>query len=147
MRAGLALAVAVAVIATPALVARPARVAHVREQRDLTGPLDGGRDLVLVPAAGAGDAPRADLAAVADELAERRDVLVVDVLDLVAAVLVRLPATGARAALLVTPACRPAALLCHLEDLSCAACHEAPLGRTNPRARRRRGWSIVADAS
>src|SRR3954465_10284648 len=87
MPAGLALAVAGAVGATAALVARLAGVAYVRKQRDLTGALDGGRDLVLVPAAGAGDAPRADLAAVADELAERRDVLVVAVLDFVAAVL------------------------------------------------------------
>src|SRR3954454_6597203 len=108
------LAVAVAVVATAALVTRLARVADVREQRDLAGALDGGRDLVLVPAAGAGYTPRADLAAVADELAERRDVLVVDVLDLVAAVLAGLPAAGAGPALLVTPARRPAALLCHL---------------------------------
>src|SRR5215207_8003964 len=125
MAAGLALAVAVAVVARrpAALVAVLARVAHVRQEGDLAGALDGGRDLVLVPAARARDAARADLAAVRDELAERRDVLVVDVVDLVAAVLAGLPATGAGPALLVTPARRPAALLCHLEDLSCAACH------------------------
>src|SRR3954454_16721445 len=112
--AGLAVAVAVAIaVRTAALVARVAGVAHVGEQRDLARPLDRRRDLVLVPAAGARDAARADLAAVGDELAERADVLVVDLVDFVAAVLARLPATGTGPTLLVTPARRPAALLCH----------------------------------
>src|SRR5215212_6252429 len=111
--AGLPVAVAIAV--APALVA--AVSADVREQRELAGALDGRGDLVLVPAARARDAARADLAAVRDELAQRRDVLVVDELHLVTAVLARLAAAAAGPSLPVTPARRPAALLRHLEPL------------------------------
>src|SRR5919107_1782448 len=64
----------------------------------------GRRDLVLVAPASAGDPPRADLAALGDEPAERADVLVVDVLDLVLAEQARLAAPSAGAALLVAPA-------------------------------------------
>src|SRR3954470_21835431 len=113
MRPGLAVAVAIVAGRPAALVPVLARVPHVREQRDLSRALDRRGDLVLVPAAGARDAARADLAAVRDELAERPDVLVVDLVDLVAAVLAGLAATGAGPTLLVTPARRPAALLCH----------------------------------
>src|SRR5829696_1804953 len=110
-----AVAVAVAVVAprAAALVAVLAVVADVRQQRDLARPLDRRGDLVLVPAAGARDAARADLAAVRHVLAQRRDVLVVDLIDLVAAVAAGLAAPGAGPALLVTPARRPAALLRH----------------------------------
>jgi hypothetical protein len=48
--------------AAAALVAVLAVVADVRQQSDLAGALDGRRDLVLVTAAGARDAARADLA-------------------------------------------------------------------------------------
>src|SRR5436190_3892082 len=62
--------------------------------------------------ASAGDAPRADLALLGDELAQRRDVLVVDLLDLVAAVLAGLAPPAARPALPVTAAKRLAAPAC-----------------------------------
>src|SRR3954454_8348368 len=144
------LAVAVAVVATAALVTRLARVADVREQRDLSRALDRGRDLVLVPAAGAGDAARADLAAVADELAEGRDVLVIDVVDLVAAVLAGLPAAGAGPTLLVTPARRPAALLCHLRrPFVCCVSRGAAGAHESARAQDGAGgplWQTRADA-
>src|SRR4051812_47655802 len=124
---GLALAIAVAIVAPrpAALVAILAVVADVRQQGDLARALDGRGDLVLMPAAGARDAARPDLAPVGHVLAEARDVLVVDLLDLVAAVAARLAAAGAGTALLVTPASRPAALLRHLfgdlfESTSCA---------------------------
>src|SRR3954465_3574511 len=113
------LAVAIVAPAATALVALLAVVAHVRQQRDLAGPLDGSGDLVLVPAARNRDAPPPDLAAVGDVLAERADVLVVDLVDLVPAEAAGLAATGPRTALLVSPARRPAALLRHcLEDLA-----------------------------
>src|ERR687898_592113 len=110
---GLALPVAVVAPRSAALVAVLAVVADVGQQRDLAGPLDGRGDLVLVAAAGARDAARADLAAVGHVLLEGRDVLVVDLIDLVAAVAAGLAAAGTGAALLVTPARRPAALLRH----------------------------------
>src|SRR3954451_10232790 len=98
--------------ATLALV-RAGALADVREQRQLTRALDRASDLVLVPTAGARDAARADLSAVRDELAEKIDVLVVDELDLVAAVLAGLPASAAASGLAIPPARGPAALLCH----------------------------------
>src|SRR6478672_10704285 len=51
---------------------------RVGQQRDLAGVLDRDRDVPLVLDAVAGDPTRADLAAVGDELAEERGVLVVD---------------------------------------------------------------------
>src|SRR5918992_2957349 len=113
MRLAISVPVAVA-IARTALVARLAGVADVRQQRELARPLDRRGDLVLVPPARARDAARPDLAAVGDELAQGRDVLVVDELDLVAAVLAGLAAPAAGTALAITPARRPAALLCHV---------------------------------
>src|SRR5829696_9507455 len=105
MAAGLAVPVAIAVaIPAAAVVARLARVADVGQQGELAGALDGRRDLVLVPAAGARDAARADLAAIRHVLLQGRDVLVVDLVDLVTAVPTRLAAAGAGPALLVTPA-------------------------------------------
>src|SRR3954454_7952113 len=109
-----AVAVTIAVTARAALVARLAGVADVGQQRELTRPLDRRGDLVLVPPARSGDAARADLAAIRDELPERVDVLVVDELDLVAAVLAGLAASAAGTSLAITPARRPAALLCHV---------------------------------
>src|SRR5262245_11269398 len=68
-------------------------------------------------AAGAADPARADLPALGDEPAQRRDVLVVDLLDLVLAVRAGLAATPAGTALLVAPARRLAcALLGHFSE-------------------------------
>src|SRR5215210_5971814 len=124
-------AVSVAIAVTPALVA--AIGPDVRQQGELAGPLDGGRDLVLVAAARARDAARADLAAVGDELAQGGDVLVVDELHLVAAVLAGLPASAAPSGLAITPARRPAALLRHCSKTSLAAdSSDARPARTRP---------------
>src|ERR1700677_3696502 len=100
----LAFPVAVAALAARAVVA--AALVHVRQQRQLARTLDGPGDLVLVAAAGAGDPARADLALLGDELAQRADVLVVDLLDVVAAVLARLAPAATGTALLVSPAHR-----------------------------------------
>src|SRR4051812_38257079 len=109
------LAVAIAAAATTAAFALVAAgaLADVREQRELTRALDRRRDLVLMPAARARDPARPDLAAVGDELAQGGDVLVVDELHLVAAVLAGLPASAAPSGLCIPPARRPAGLLCH----------------------------------
>src|SRR5947209_16714270 len=80
------LAIAVAVAVAPAAFAAAASLCHVGQQRELTGALDGAGDLALVAAAGSRDAPRADLPAVGDESPQRGDVLVVNLLDLLAAV-------------------------------------------------------------
>src|SRR4051812_19789514 len=92
-----------------ALVVASAALADVRQQRQLTRALDRASDLVLVAPAGARDAARADLAPVGHELLQRVDVLVVDELDLVAAVLARLASPAAASSLAITPARRPAA--------------------------------------
>src|SRR5258708_37675298 len=99
-------------VAGAALAARPvlaATLVHIRQQRELARALDGPRDLHLMAPARAGDPPRADLALLGDELAQRRDVLVVDLIDLVAAVLAGLAPAAADAALLFPPADRPCA--------------------------------------
>src|SRR5688572_21683845 len=134
---GLALAVAIAAAVTIAVVTRLARIADVREQRQLAGALDGRGDLILMPAARAGDPPRADLPAVGDELPQRGDVLVVDELDLVAAVRAGLAAPAAGPSLAISPARRPAALLCHVRkplllpsELGCAPLARARDSRT-----------------
>src|SRR3954451_12340931 len=102
MASGMALVpVAIAVAAAAAADALGGGLGRVGQQRELTGALDGGRDLVLVPAAGAGDATRPDLAALGHEPAQAGDVLVVDELDLVLAIRAGLAAPAARAALLV----------------------------------------------
>src|SRR5688572_10157186 len=101
---GLALPLAVPVAdARPALAALVARFGDVGQERQLTGALHTTCDLILVAAAGAGDPPRADLPALGDELAQRGDVLVVDLLDLVLAEQARLAAAAAWTALLVSP--------------------------------------------
>src|SRR6476646_4829689 len=56
-----------------------------RDHRDPARALDGGRDLHLVPAAGAGDAAAADLALLGDVAAQLGDVLVVDLRDVILA--------------------------------------------------------------
>src|SRR5689334_711586 len=118
----LAVAVAVAVARRPAAgVALLARVTDVRQERQLSSALDRAGDLVLMAPAGAGDPARADLPAVGDELAQGVDVLVVDELDLVAAVLAGLASPTAASRLAITPARRPAALLCHCKETSLAA--------------------------
>src|ERR1700730_11311821 len=53
----------------------------VRQQGHLAGVLDGARDLTLLLRADAGHPPSTDLAAVGDELAQQRGVLVIDVGD------------------------------------------------------------------
>src|SRR3954468_3624701 len=112
---GLAVAVTIAApAAILAVVPGLAGVADVRQQRELARPLHGRGDLVLMPPTGSGDAARTNLAAIRDELPERVDVLVVDELDLVAAVLAGLAAPAAGTALAISPARRPAALLCHV---------------------------------
>src|SRR5262249_44796552 len=129
---GCRLAFAVAAFAPSAAVLAAALV-DVGQQRELARALDRAGDLDLVAAAGAGDAARADLALLGDELAQGRDVLVVDLLDLVAALLARLAPPAPRTALLVAPAHRLAASAC--------------LGhqRTGPRLRRCSGeWADVA---
>src|SRR4051794_16911869 len=93
--APLAVAVATTAAAAAALLVAAGALADVGQQRQLAGALDRAGDLVLVPPAGAGDAARADLAAVGDELPEGDDVLVVDELDLVPAVLAGLAAPAA----------------------------------------------------
>src|SRR5439155_17988068 len=116
-----------------ALVVAPAALADVRQQRELTRALDRAGDLVLVPAAGARDAAGADLAAVEDELPQSVDVLVVDELDLVAAVLTGLAPPAAASRLAITPARGPAALLCHCSETSLAASRCAPRAREDGR--------------
>src|SRR5262245_50551545 len=106
MASGMALVpVPIAVTAAAAAGGLGRGLGGVRQQRQLAGALDGGRDLVLMTTAGARDAARADLAALGDEAAQARHVLVVDELDLVLAVRAGLATPAARAALLV-PATR-----------------------------------------
>src|SRR4051794_3495502 len=90
-----------------------------------------------MPAARARDTARPDLAAVGDELPQGGDVLVIDELHLVAAVLAGLPAPAASSGLAIPPARRPAALLCHCSKTSLVLL----LARRARRARkaRRRG--------
>src|SRR3954452_4928759 len=119
-RVTIAIATAAAA-ACPLSLVRTGGLADGGPPRQLTRALDRASDLVLVPAAGAGDPARSDLAAVRDELAEGVDVLVVDELDLVAAVLAGLPASAASSGLAIPPARGPAALLCHCWKTSLAA--------------------------
>jgi hypothetical protein len=106
-----AVAVAVPIATTTALASA---LGHVWQQRKLARALDGARDLALVATAGTGDPPGADLAALGDEPAQGRDVLVVDLVDPVAAIRAGLAPPGGRAALPIAPADRPSTLLRHL---------------------------------
>src|SRR5207253_476830 len=95
---------------------------------------DGPGDLALVAAAGAGDPARPDLAAIRHELAQGRDVLVVDLLDLVAAVLARLAPAARRAALAISTArWAPVALLGQVPKTSFSNCAQAVTGRASAR--------------
>src|SRR5712691_248861 len=71
-----------------------ALVGGVGEQGDVAGALERDREPPLVTRTGSGDATRKDLASLADEAAQARDLLVVDEMDLlhteVADLLVRL---------------------------------------------------------
>src|SRR3954471_25056741 len=129
----LAVAIAAAAAAAAAVLVAAGALADVGQQRQLARALDRAGDLVLVPAAGARDAARADLAAIGDELPQRGDVLVVDELHLVAAVLAGLPAPAAASGLAIPPARRPAALLGHCSKTSLAAdSSDARPARTRP---------------
>src|SRR3954469_11852074 len=94
-------------------------IGDVRKEPELAGALDRDRELLLVPAAGARDASRADLALLAHRAAQHAEVLVVDDLDLVTAELARLAPAASRWTLLVTPArcLLPATCLCHARSL------------------------------
>src|SRR5690242_16512012 len=75
---------------------RCASIGHVRDQGDLTRALDRRLQLPLMHRAGAGDAPREDLAALGHERADQLHVLVIDVVDLVRAELADLAAAEQR---------------------------------------------------
>src|SRR4051794_25562040 len=98
---------------------QPSSVGHVGQEAKLAGTLDRDRELLLVPAAGARDASRADLALLAHRAAQRAEVLVIDDVDLVAAELARLAPAASRWPLLVTPAhcLLPATSFCHARSL------------------------------
>src|SRR5580765_1050345 len=91
-------------------------VRHIRNERDLTGPLDRRLQLALVHRAGAGNTARQNLAALGHERTQQLHVLVVDIVDLVRAELADLPAAEHRpplplrfvTGLLVAPAAAPA---------------------------------------
>src|ERR1044072_6852316 len=97
-------ATAPAAAAALALGVVASALVDVRQQRQLTGALDRTGELCLVAPPRAGDPPRADLALLGDELAQRGRVLVVGLLDLLLAVRARLAPAAAGAALLVTSA-------------------------------------------
>src|SRR4051794_15785060 len=135
-----------AAAAAAALFVAARALAHIGQQRELTCALDRARDLVLVPAARPRDATRADLAAVGDELPQGGDVLVVDELDLVAAVLAGLAASAAASGLSIPPARRPAALLRHWWKTSLVRLARfARPARARPGAKLGAGPNRVAD--
>jgi len=105
---------AVAIAASTATLTLAATLGHVRQQSQLTRTLHSARHLALVPTARARDPAGPDLPAVGDEPPQCRDVLVVNLLDMIAAVRARLAPTRSRAALPVAPANRPSTLLRHL---------------------------------
>src|SRR2546421_453438 len=90
-RPPLPVAVAVAAIATvSATGALASALGHVRQERKFARALHRARDLALMAPAGTGDPPRADLAALGDEATQGRDVLVVDLIDVITTVRARL---------------------------------------------------------
>ncbi len=91
-RSALAVAITVAVATRPLTVIASA-FGNVRQQRKLACALYGTRDLALMATTRAGDPPRADLAPLGDEPTQGGEVLVVDLIDLVAAIGARLTAT------------------------------------------------------
>src|SRR5271163_3139788 len=110
---------AIAAIAAAAAIDVTAALEHIREQRELAGPLDRRGDLALVAPTGAGDATRADLALLGHEPAQAGHVLVVNLLDLVSAVRTWLAPAAPRPTLLLSPAdwFAAAARFCH-KDLA-----------------------------
>src|SRR5947209_8057135 len=86
----LAIAIATAITALRAT----GSLGHVGQQRELTRPLDGPRDLVLVATTCASDPTGPDLPALGDEAPKGGKILVVDLVHLIAAIRTRLPATG-----------------------------------------------------
>src|ERR1019366_8626456 len=128
-RLAVAAVAAVAAVTPGAVVAAP--LVHVGQQRQLASALDRASDLHLVAPARPGDPPRAALALLGDELPQRRYVLVVDLLFLVAPVLARLAPAAAGGALLVSPANRLAATACFGHQ------------RSPPRLRLRLGMATV----
>src|SRR4051812_25561362 len=142
----LAVAVAPATPAAAAFIVAPGALADVGQERQVSRALDRAGDLVLVPAARARDAARPDLAAVGDELPQGGDVLVVDELDLVAAVLAGLAASAAASGLSIPPARRPAALLRHWWKTSLVRLARfARPARATPGAKLGAGPNRVAD--
>src|SRR4051794_3800659 len=98
---------------------QPSSVRDVRQEPELASALDRDRELLLVPAAGAGDAGGADLALLAHRAAQHAEVLVIDDVDLVTAELAWLAPAASRWALLVTPArcLLPTTCFCHANSL------------------------------
>jgi hypothetical protein len=113
-----ALAFAISIAAFTSRVIVAAALVDVGQQRKLTSTLDGARDLALVAAACAGDPARADLALLGDEFSQGHYVLVVDLLDLVAAMLARLTPSDTGPTLLISaPDWLAATALCHWDSL------------------------------
>src|ERR1039457_4948315 len=98
---GLPVAIAIAIAPSAARAVLAAALVYVGQQGQLASTLDRAGDLTLMAPARPGDPPRADLALLGDELAQRRDVLVVDLLNLVTAVLAWLAPAASGSALLV----------------------------------------------
>src|SRR5688572_24082964 len=90
-------------------MATPPLFRRVRDERQLARPHQRHAQLPLVQGAGPGDAPRQDLGALGHERQQQPRVLVVDVVDLVAAELADLPPAEHRAALSVLATRRTAA--------------------------------------
>src|SRR5262245_6286319 len=86
---------------------------HVRQERHLARPLDGDRDLALMPATRSGDPARPDLALLRDVAPELVVVLVVDFLDLLATEEAVLPARLSRRRAASLPAPVVSVSLCH----------------------------------
>src|SRR5665648_122075 len=78
----------------PAALLQALALGDVRDERHLAGALDGRGELALMAPAGAGDARRLDLASVADEAAQRGEVLVIDLVDLLFAEVAEATAGG-----------------------------------------------------
>src|SRR5450759_2750616 len=79
---------------TPAALLQALALGDVRDEGHLASALDGRGELALVAPAGAGDARRLDLASVADEAAQRGEVLVIDLVDLLFAEVAEATAGG-----------------------------------------------------
>src|SRR5450756_588712 len=91
----------------PAALLDALALGDVRDERHLASALDGRGELALVAPAGAGDARRLDLASVADEAAQRGEVLVIDLVDLLFAEVAETPAGGVERTALLLVGSRP----------------------------------------